>query len=59
LPGEARFGRVVAANGIEVIAFDVGDVSSDVSSDATFKLTPTLIHAGGPVKLNSFKLVLP
>ena len=46
-----KFGRVVAANGTEVIAFDVGPEGSD----CTLRLTPTSIV----VRLNSFKLVMP
>ena len=54
--GEAKFGRVVAANGTEVlIAVDVGDEDSD----ATLKLNVTDINRGGAVRLQSFKLVLP
>ena len=47
--------RVVAANGTEVIAFDIGPEGSD----CTLRLTPTSIHAGVVVRLNSFKLVMP
>ena len=50
-----KFGRVVAANGTEVIAFDVGPEGSD----CTLRLTPTSIYAGVVVRLNSFKLVMP
>ena len=55
LTGEARFARAVAADGTEVFSCDCGDANSD----AVLKLTPTEIHAGGRVRLDSFRLVMP
>jgi hypothetical protein len=53
--GTASFARVVGPSGDEVFSADVGDFSSD----AVIKLVPVLITKGAPVRLNSFRLVLP
>jgi hypothetical protein len=55
LTGQATFARVVAADGAEVFSCDVGGVGSD----ATIKLGTTQISAGGPVRLDSFRLAMP
>jgi hypothetical protein len=33
--------------------------ANDGVSDATIKLTPTTIHRGSPVRLSSFRLIMP
>jgi hypothetical protein len=53
--GLATSGRVIGANGGEVLACDVGDAESD----AMIKLTPQLITRGAPVRIDSFKLQMP
>lgn len=56
IAGEATTARVVAADGVtEVFLCDVGTVDSD----AVIKLGTTQISAGGPVRLDSFKLAMP
>lgn len=53
--GNAQFARVLDAFGNEVFMCDVGDENSD----AVVKLTQTQIHRGAPVRLNSFRLMMP
>jgi hypothetical protein len=54
--GSASSARIVAMDGSEVLSCDVGDENSD----AVIKLTgTTMIHRGQPVRLNSFRLVMP
>ena len=53
--GVAETGRVVAADGEEVFSCDVGDEDSD----AVIRLSTTQISRGGPVRINSFKLLMP
>ena len=50
-----RSARVVAADGSEIFSCDVGDENSD----AVIKLNTTKIYRGGPVRLKSFRLVMP
>jgi hypothetical protein len=54
--GNASSARIVAKDGSEVLSCDVGDENSD----AVIKLTgTTMIHRGQPVRLSSFRLVMP
>lgn len=53
--GTAMTARIMAANGSEVFSCDVGDESSD----AVIKLNTIKIFRGGPVRLKSFRLVMP
>jgi hypothetical protein len=53
--GNAISARIVAADGSEVLSCDVGDENSD----AVVKLNTTKIYRGGPVRLTSFRLVMP
>jgi hypothetical protein len=53
--GIATSGRIVGADGSEVFSCDVGDLNSD----AVIKLNTTKIYRGGPVRLSSFRLVMP
>jgi hypothetical protein len=53
--GNASRARVLASDGSEIFHCDVGDENSD----AVIKLNTTSIFRGGPVRLNSFKLVMP
>jgi hypothetical protein len=53
--GTAQTARIMAANGSEVFSCDVGDESSD----AVIKLNTIKIFRGGPVRLKSFRLVMP
>jgi len=53
--GQAKFGRILNRNGSEVFSCDVGPAESD----AVIRLTPVLITATAPVKLDTFKLVMP
>ena len=53
--GNAMSARIVAANGSEILSCDVGDESSD----AVIKLNTIKIFRGGPVRLKSFRLVMP
>ena len=53
--GTASTARVVGPNGSEVFTCDVGDEKSD----AVIKLNTTKIYRGGPVRLRSFRLVMP
>jgi hypothetical protein len=55
LTGQAKFARIVAADGGEVFSCDVGDESSD----AVIKVGTTQITRGAPVRLNSFRLLMP
>jgi hypothetical protein len=55
LTGVARFARVVAADGREIFTCDVGAENSV----AVIKFKTPQIDRGDPVRLNSFKLVLP
>jgi hypothetical protein len=47
--------RVLSADGDVVFACDVGDENSD----AVVRLNTTKIFRGGPVRLNSFRLIMP
>lgn len=53
--GNATRAQVVAADGSVVFECDVGDENSD----AVIKLNTTRIYRGGPVRLKSFRLVMP
>jgi hypothetical protein len=53
--GTALHARVLGPNGSEVFSCDVGDENSD----AVIKLNTTKIFRGGPVRLKSFRLVMP
>jgi hypothetical protein len=53
--GNAMSARVVSRNGNELFSCDVGDETSD----AVIKLNTTKIYRGGPVRLHSFRLVMP
>lgn len=53
--GTATAARIVAADGSEILSCDVGDEDSD----AVVTLNTTRIYRGGPVRLRSFKLVMP
>jgi hypothetical protein len=53
--GTAMTARIMAANGSEILSCDVGDESSD----AVIKLNTIKIFRGGPVRLKSFRLVMP
>lgn len=53
--GTARSARILAPGGVEVFSCDVGDENSD----AVIKLNTTKIYRGGPVRLKSFRLVMP
>jgi hypothetical protein len=54
--GNASSARIVAMDGSEVLSCDVGDENSD----AVIKLTgTTMIYRGQPVRLHSFRLVMP
>jgi hypothetical protein len=53
--GNVTAARIVGADGSEVFSCDVGDLNSD----AVIKLNSTKIYRGGPVRLESFRLVMP
>ena len=53
--GTATSARIVAADGSEIFSCDVGDADSD----AVVTLNTTKIYRGGPVRLSSFRLVMP
>jgi hypothetical protein len=53
--GNATSARIVGAFGGEVLICDVGDEDSD----AVIKLTPQHITRGAPVKIDSFRLLMP
>lgn len=53
--GTATSARILGADGTEVVLCDVGDEQSD----AVIKLNTTKIYRGGPVRLKSFRLVMP
>jgi hypothetical protein len=53
--GNATNARIVGSDGSEVFSCDVGDENSD----AVIKLNTTKIYRGGPVRLKSFRLVMP
>ena len=53
--GNAMTARIVGSDGSEVFSCDVGDENSD----AVIKLNTTKIYRGGPVRLKSFRLVMP
>jgi len=53
--GIATSARIVAADGSEIFSCDVGDADSD----AVVTLNTTRIARGGPVRLQSFRLVMP
>lgn len=53
--GNATSATVLAADGSEIFQCDVGDENSD----AVVKLNTTKIYRGGPVRLKSFRLVMP
>jgi hypothetical protein len=53
--GDAAYARVLTRAGQEVFNCDVGPLGSD----ATIKLSPILVTENSPVRLDSFRLVLP
>jgi len=53
--GTATSARIIAADGSEIFSCDVGDADSD----AVVTLNTTRIYRGGPVRLQSFRLVMP
>jgi hypothetical protein len=53
--GDVTAARILSTDGSEVFHCDVGDENSN----AVIKLNTTRIFRGGPVRLNSFKLVMP
>lgn len=53
--GNAVSAIIIGADGGEVLRCDVGDENSD----AVIKLNSTRIFRGGPVRINSFRLVMP
>jgi hypothetical protein len=53
--GIATIARIIRPDGNDVLKCDVGDENSD----AVIKLNTTKIFRGGPVRLKSFRLVLP
>lgn len=53
--GQAALARVLDSEGREVLTCDVGDSASD----AVIKLNTIEIYPGGPVRLKSFRLVMP
>jgi len=53
--GNATSARILAADGSEILSCDVGDENSD----AVVKLNTMTIYRGGPVRLQSFRLVMP
>jgi hypothetical protein len=53
--GNVTDARILGANGSEIFSCDVGDLDSD----AVIKLNTTRIYRGGPVRLESFRLVMP
>ena len=53
--GNADTARIVGSDGREILSCDVGDANSD----AVIKLNTTRIFRGGPVRLKSFRLVMP
>ena len=53
--GTATDARIIGADGSEILSCDVGDENSD----AVIKLNTTKIYRGGPVRLSSFRLVMP
>ena len=53
--GNAMSAHILASDGSEVFSCDVGDENSD----AVIKLNTTKIYRGGPVRLKSFRLVMP
>ena len=53
--GDATSARILGPDGSEIFSCDVGDENSD----AVIKLNTTRIYRGGPVRLKSFRLVMP
>jgi hypothetical protein len=53
--GNATGARIVAADGSQIFSCDVGDENSD----AVIKLNTTRIFRNSPVRLHSFRLVMP
>jgi hypothetical protein len=53
--GTATDARIVAADGSEILSCDVGDENSE----AVIQLNTTRIYRGSPVRLKSFRLVMP
>jgi len=53
--GNATTARILAADGSVILSCDAGDEESD----AVVKLNTTRIYRGGPVRLQSFRLVMP
>ena len=53
--GTADSARILGPDGSEILRCDVGDANSD----AVIKLNTTKIYRGGPVRLSSFRLVMP
>lgn len=52
--GQAAKARILASDGSEILACDVGDENSD----AVIRLNTTSIYRGGPVRIRSFKLAM-
>jgi hypothetical protein len=53
--GNAVSARIVGADGSEILTCDVGDETTD----AVVKLNTTRIYRNAPVRLRSFKLLMP
>ena len=53
--GTAATATIIGSDGSEVFSCDVGDENSD----AVIKLNTTKIFRNGPVRLHSFRLVIP
>jgi hypothetical protein len=53
--GNALSARILSVDGGEVFSCDCGDENSD----AVIKLNTTRIYRNGPVRLSSFRLVMP
>jgi hypothetical protein len=53
--GNVTTARILGSNGSEILSCDVGDLNSD----AVIRLNTTKIYRGGPVRLHSFRLVMP
>jgi hypothetical protein len=53
--GTVNSARILGSDGSQVLVCDVGDSNSD----AVIKLNTTKIYRGGPVRLSSFRLVMP
>jgi hypothetical protein len=53
--GNVASAHIISAAGEQILLCDVGDLNSD----AVIKLNTTKIYRGGPVRLSSFRLVMP